>query len=77
MYNTLFLILADDCFVLGRFAYNNGDMYHTVLWMSEAVDIWEEEKNKTADKAELLDYLAYAMSMVSWRQPQHCYDFMH
>ncbi len=64
-YNNLFLILADDCFVLGRFAYNSGDMYHTVLWMSQAIDILDEEKNKTADKVELLDYLAYAMSMVS------------
>ena len=58
------LFVAGDCFTLGRHAYNNNDMYHTVNWMSAALDILDEERNKTADRADVLDYLAYATSLV-------------
>ena len=39
-------------------------MYHTVNWMSAALDLLDEERNNTADRAEVLDYLAYATSLV-------------
>ena len=57
-------IVADDCFTLGRQAYNEGNFYHTVNWMQEALDRWDYEVNKTVERADILDYLAYAMSMV-------------
>lgn len=58
-------LTAGDCFELGRQSYNNGDHYHTVLWMQEALDRVAEEKNKTADKAEILEYLAFSTYMVA------------
>ncbi|XP_015785639.1 prolyl 4-hydroxylase subunit alpha-1 [Tetranychus urticae] len=51
---------AGDCFELGRYSYVNGDHYHTILWMQEAADRWEDEVVKTADKAEILEYLAFS-----------------
>ncbi|PSN40929.1 Prolyl 4-hydroxylase subunit alpha-2 [Blattella germanica] len=51
---------AGDCFELGRQSYNNGDYYHTVLWMTEALQRHEEEYNKTTDKSDILEYLAFS-----------------
>lgn len=51
---------AGDCFELGRQSYNNEDHYHTVLWMQEALDRVDEELNKTADRVEILEYLAFS-----------------
>ena len=59
-----FTYVAGDCFTLGRHAYNQNDMYHTVNWMSEALKVEEEERNKTADRADILDYLAYSTALV-------------
>ncbi|CAH1794564.1 unnamed protein product [Owenia fusiformis] len=52
---------ANDCFELGKSAYLNGDHYHCILWMDEAIDIYENERNKTVDKATVLDYLSYSL----------------
>lgn len=60
-----FFVLAEQCFELGRHAYNQGDYYHTVLWMQEALQRWEQEDVKTTSKADILDYLSFAASMVS------------
>ncbi|XP_066993933.1 prolyl 4-hydroxylase subunit alpha-2 [Anabrus simplex] len=54
---------ASDCFELGRQSYNNGDFYHTVLWMKEALSRYEEEYNKTSTKADILEYLAFSTYM--------------
>lgn len=51
---------AGDCFELGRQAYNNGDHYHTVLWMQEALERVENEQIKSAVKQDILEYLAYS-----------------
>ncbi|XP_015914091.1 prolyl 4-hydroxylase subunit alpha-1 [Parasteatoda tepidariorum] len=56
-------LTANDCFELGRQSYNSGDHYHTILWMQEALDRVDEETNKTADKAEILEYLAFSTFM--------------
>ena len=45
-------------------AYFNQDYYHTVMWISEALKIWQTEQEKTIDKATLLDYLSYSLYMV-------------
>ena len=40
------------------------DFYHTILWMQMAKDQWEHETEKTIEKSEILDYLAYSTSRV-------------
>lgn len=54
---------AADCFELGRQSYNGGDHYHTVLWMNEALDRQELESNKTVERADILEYLAFSTYM--------------
>ncbi|GAB6027770.1 hypothetical protein CHUAL_002006 [Chamberlinius hualienensis] len=54
---------ASDCFELGRQSYNEGDHYHTVLWMQEAMDRYQEEVNKTVTKSDILEYLAFSLFM--------------
>jgi prolyl 4-hydroxylase len=56
-------LAAEDCFHLGQVAYNTGDYYHTILWMTEALHVVDDETVKTADKALILDYLSYAVYM--------------
>ncbi|CAF1520910.1 unnamed protein product, partial [Adineta steineri] len=54
---------ALECFDLGRVAYTNGDFYHTLMWMQEALDHLNKETNKTSiNKIDILDHLAYATS---------------
>lgn len=52
---------AHDCFELGRVAYNQGDYYHTLLWMTEAQHRMQHENPKTVEEADILEYLAFAM----------------
>uniref|UniRef100_A0A1B6CXX7 procollagen-proline 4-dioxygenase n=1 Tax=Clastoptera arizonana TaxID=38151 RepID=A0A1B6CXX7_9HEMI len=55
---------AGDCFELGRLSYNQQDFYHTVLWMTEALDRQEKERNNTQiERWEILEYLAYSTYM--------------
>lgn len=56
-------LTAADCFELGRQSYNGGDHYHTVLWMNEALDRQEMEGNKTVERADILEYLAFSTYM--------------
>ena len=53
-------LTAGDCLELGRHAYNMQDHYHTILWMKEARERLAEESLKTADEAEILEYLAFS-----------------
>lgn len=55
--------LAADCFELGRQSYNSGDHYHTTLWMTEALSRQEAESNKTVERADILEYLAFSTYM--------------
>ena len=57
-------LTADDCFELGRMAYNQGDWYHSITWMGQALHLIDTESNPSADKALALDYLAYSTYMV-------------
>jgi len=51
---------------LGRVAYTNGDFYHTLMWMQEALDHLDKEiNNKSIKKIDILDHLAYATSQVN------------
>nr|CAD7453803.1 unnamed protein product [Timema tahoe] len=56
-------LTAGDCFELGRQSYNNGDFYHTVLWMTEALGRYQDESNKTTTKSDILEYLAFSTYM--------------
>ncbi|XP_034243816.1 prolyl 4-hydroxylase subunit alpha-1 isoform X3 [Thrips palmi] len=56
-------LTAGDCFELGRQSYNNKDFYHTVQWMTEALQRFNEEANKTITKADILEYLAFSTYM--------------
>lgn len=46
---------------MGKTAYNDGDYYHTVLWMEQALKQHDEGEDTTVSKVEILDYLSYAV----------------
>lgn len=60
------LLTANDCFEIGRLAYQREDFYHTAMWMQASLEKEEEEKNKTIPRELVLDYLSYAALMVRW-----------
>uniref|UniRef100_A0A6P7GZK3 Prolyl 4-hydroxylase subunit alpha-2-like n=1 Tax=Diabrotica virgifera virgifera TaxID=50390 RepID=A0A6P7GZK3_DIAVI len=53
-------LTAADCFELGRQSYNNGDYYHTLLWMTEANERLRKEANQTIHQSDILEYLAFS-----------------
>ncbi|XP_059273507.1 prolyl 4-hydroxylase subunit alpha-2 isoform X4 [Mustela nigripes] len=55
------MLSVDDCFGMGRSAYNEGDYYHTVLWMEQVLKQLDAGEEATTAKAEVLDYLSYAV----------------
>ena len=59
-------VAAEECFEIGRTAYNDADYYHAVMWMQHALDIERSGPDSTLDEALLLDYLAYSTYLVSW-----------
>ena len=54
---------AHDCFELGRQAYNNGDYFHTNIWMDQAMKLQHEEQEKTIEQSDILEYLAFSAYM--------------
>ncbi|XP_027629950.1 prolyl 4-hydroxylase subunit alpha-3 isoform X1 [Tupaia chinensis] len=67
----LFPLTADDCFQVGKVAYDMGDYYHAIPWLEEAVSLFRGSYGewKTEDEASLedaLDHLAFA-----YFQPTH------
>nr|XP_045008332.1 prolyl 4-hydroxylase subunit alpha-2 isoform X4 [Jaculus jaculus] len=52
---------VDDCFGMGRSAYNEGDYYHTVLWMEQVLRQLDAGQEATVAKPQVLDYLSYAV----------------
>ncbi|XP_063123235.1 prolyl 4-hydroxylase subunit alpha-3 isoform X2 [Rattus norvegicus] len=65
----LFSLTADDCFQVGKVAYDTGDYYHAIPWLEEAVSLFRRSYGewKTEDEASLedaLDYLAFACYQV-------------
>lgn len=55
------VLSVDDCFGMGRLAYNEGDYYHTVLWMEQVLKQLDAGEEASTTKAEVLDYLSYAV----------------
>ncbi|CAJ0581013.1 unnamed protein product, partial [Mesorhabditis spiculigera] len=54
-------LTAFDCFEIARAAYNVEDFYHVILWMEEAHRRNQLENPPTADEADILEYLSFAM----------------
>jgi len=60
---------AEDLFELGRQSYNGGDYDHTILWMTEALMRYQEERHnatkfstqyRAASESDILEYLAFS-----------------
>ncbi|NXH10188.1 P4HA3 hydroxylase, partial [Bucco capensis] len=59
---------ADDCFHVGKVAYDKGDHYHSISWLEEAVSLfrlsygsWNPEDRSSLEDA--LDHLAFSYFM--------------
>ncbi|NWR54382.1 P4HA3 hydroxylase, partial [Bucorvus abyssinicus] len=59
---------ADDCFHVGKVAYDTGDYYHSIMWLEEAVGLfrlsygsWNPEDRSSLEDA--LDHLAFSYFM--------------
>ncbi|GMS90592.1 hypothetical protein PENTCL1PPCAC_12767, partial [Pristionchus entomophagus] len=52
---------AFDCYEIARAAYNQEDYYHVIPWMEEAMERLEKEDPPSANKNDVLEYLAFAM----------------
>ncbi|NWV06141.1 P4HA3 hydroxylase, partial [Ptilonorhynchus violaceus] len=59
---------ADDCFHVGKVAYDTGDYYHSITWLEEAVSLfrlsygsWNPEDRSSLEDA--LDHLAFSYFM--------------
>ncbi|XP_012513092.1 PREDICTED: prolyl 4-hydroxylase subunit alpha-2 isoform X4 [Propithecus coquereli] len=55
------VLSVDDCFGMGRSAYNEGDYYHTVLWMEQVLKQLDAGEEAATAKSQVLDYLSYAV----------------
>lgn len=56
-------LTAHDCFELGRQSYNNGDYFHTNIWMEQAMRLYHDEMEKTIGRSDILEYLAFSAYM--------------
>merc|ERR1719391_367930 len=56
-------LTAHDCFELGRQSYNNGDYFHTNIWMEQAMRLYHDEMEKTIARSDILEYLAFSAYM--------------
>ncbi|EMP23926.1 Prolyl 4-hydroxylase subunit alpha-3 [Chelonia mydas] len=71
----LFPLSADDCFLVGKVAYDMEDYYHSIAWLEEAVSLfrvsygeWNTEDEGSLEDA--LDHLAFSYFKASpWDQP--------
>lgn len=55
------LLTVDDCFDMGKLAYNENDYYHSVLWMQQALKQMDAGEDAKTLKADILDYLSYSV----------------
>ncbi|KAG8008538.1 Prolyl 4-hydroxylase subunit alpha-2 [Nibea albiflora] len=55
------LLTVDDCFDMGKTAYNEADYYHAVLWMQQSLKQLDAGEEAVVSKAEILDYLSYSV----------------
>ncbi|KAF7657211.1 hypothetical protein LDENG_00030100 [Lucifuga dentata] len=55
------LLTVDDCFDMGKTAYNDADYYHAVLWMQQSLRQLDAGEEAVVSKADILDYLSYSV----------------
>lgn len=56
------MIVAAECFELGKHAYQAENFYHSIHWMEEAM--MRMEPNSTVTRASILDYLSFCLHQV-------------
>ncbi|KAG7215903.1 hypothetical protein INR49_002539 [Caranx melampygus] len=54
-------LTVDDCFDMGKTAYNDADYYHAVLWMQQSLKQLDAGEEAVVSKADILDYLSYSV----------------
>lgn len=54
-------LTVDDCFDMGKTAYNDADYYHAVLWMQQSLKQLDAGEESVITKADILDYLSYSV----------------
>lgn len=54
-------LTAEDCFEIGKAAYNTRDYYHCLDWMQETEARMNSEPNSKVSKSDVLEYMAYAL----------------
>lgn len=55
------LLTVDDCYDMGKTAYNDADYYHAVLWMQQSLKQLDAGEDAVVSKADILDYLSYSV----------------
>ncbi|XP_053297295.1 prolyl 4-hydroxylase subunit alpha-2 isoform X1 [Pleuronectes platessa] len=55
------LLTVDDCYDMGKTAYNDADYYHAVLWMQQSLKQLDSGEEAVVSKADILDYLSYSV----------------
>uniref|UniRef100_A0A3Q3R1E3 procollagen-proline 4-dioxygenase n=1 Tax=Monopterus albus TaxID=43700 RepID=A0A3Q3R1E3_MONAL len=55
------ILTVDDCFDMGKTAYNDADYYHAVLWMQQSLKQLDAGEEAVVSKADILDYLSYSV----------------
>ncbi|XP_019728834.1 prolyl 4-hydroxylase subunit alpha-2 isoform X2 [Hippocampus comes] len=55
------MLTVDDCFDMGKTAYNEADYYHAVLWVQQALKQLDAGEEAVVSKAAVLDYLSYSV----------------
>ncbi|TTU76950.1 Prolyl 4-hydroxylase subunit alpha-2 [Bagarius yarrelli] len=54
-------LTVDDCFDMGKTAYNENDYYHAVLWIQQALRQTDAGENTKTSTSDILDYLSYSV----------------
>ncbi|XP_067348189.1 prolyl 4-hydroxylase subunit alpha-2-like isoform X2 [Channa argus] len=55
------ILTVDDCFDMGKTAYNDADYYHAVLWMQQSLKQLDAGEEAVVSKVDILDYLSYSV----------------
>ncbi|XP_037543799.1 prolyl 4-hydroxylase subunit alpha-2 isoform X2 [Nematolebias whitei] len=55
------VLTVDDCFDMGKTAYNDADYYHAVLWFQQSLKQLDDGEEAVVSKADILDYLSYSV----------------
>ncbi|XP_032389245.1 prolyl 4-hydroxylase subunit alpha-2 isoform X1 [Etheostoma spectabile] len=55
------ILTVDDCFDMGKTAYNDADYYHAVLWMQQSLKQLDAGEETVVSKEDILDYLSYSV----------------